>query len=71
MAKKVQETKKNISFKVDEKLHKKFKAYCEKNNTTMKDELIEYMTKKSKPDKKKKTTKTKTKTKPNTIDLNL
>ena len=42
MNKKTTTETKNISFKIDAKLHKRVKKYCEKNNITIKDYIINY-----------------------------
>ena len=43
MNKKTTTETKNISFKIDAKLHKRVKKYCEKNNITIKDYIINYL----------------------------
>ena len=40
MNKKTTTETKNISFKIDAKLHKRVKKYCEKNNINIKDYII-------------------------------
>ena len=42
MNKKTTTETKNISFKIDAKLHKRVKKYCEKNNITIKDYIINF-----------------------------
>ena len=53
MNKKTEKTYKNISFKIDEKIHKRAKKYCEKNNITLKDYIINYLDESTKPRRKK------------------
>ena len=43
MNKKTTTETKNITFKIDAKLHKRVKKYCEKNNITIKDYIINYL----------------------------
>ena len=49
MNKKSEKTYKNISFKIDEKIHKRAKKYCEKNNITLKDYIINFLNESTKP----------------------
>lgn len=53
MAKNTEKTYKNISFKIDEKIHKRAKKYCEKNNITLKDYIINFLDESTKTTRKK------------------